>query len=204
MRTLIIFLGWDLFNSPNHQVSFGHRYRFSDKFSISHNVYYNPAKNDAGYYDSYYNGSNVLTNILFSRRDRETVENIMSFKYNFNNKSGVTIRVRHYWSKVKVKELYDLQDDGTLKQTTLVNPVIEHKNYNILNVDAVYTWQFAPGSFINIVWKDQSDTFNDNVRNRYFKNFGQTVDAPQNNNLSFKIIYYLDYLDFKKWRKGKA
>jgi hypothetical protein len=194
-----------LFNSTSYQLSINHRYRFSDKFSISHNGYYNPAKNDAGYYNNHYTvdamGNSVLDGVLFSRRDRLTVENVMSFKYNFNNKSGLTIRLRHYWSNVEVKELYDLQDDGTLEKTVQTNTVIGHKNYNILNVDAVYTWQFAPGSFINIVWKDQSDTFNENVRDRYFKNFGRTVDAPQNNNLSLKVIYFLDYLDFKKKRK---
>jgi Domain of unknown function (DUF5916) len=202
-----------LFNSPNHEVDISHRYRFNDRFSISHNMIYNPTKNDAGFYDKYYekdtngilvldgNGNPILEDILFSRRDRKTIENVLSFKYNFNNKSGITVRARHYWSRVKIKQLYDLENDGILISTTHTNVVIEHQNYNIFNVDAVYTLQFAPGSFINIVWKDQSETFNDLIRYRYFKNFGQTLDAPQNNNLSIKVIYYLDYLDFKKWKK---
>lgn len=197
-----------LFNSPNHQVSIFHRYRFNDKFSISHNIYYNPVTNDAGFYRKYYeidiNGNDVLKDIIFSRRDRMTVENIITFKYSLNNRSGITVRLRHYWSEVTVKQLYDLQTDGTLKPTSHTNIDIQHQNYNIFNVDAVYTWQFAPGSFINIVWKDQSDTFNDEVQYRYFKNFGKTMDAPQNNNLSLKVIYYLDYLDFKKGKKKKT
>ncbi len=32
----------------------------------------------------------------------------------------------------------------------------------------------------------------------YFKNFSNTFSEPHNTNLSLKIIYYLDYLDFKK------
>src|SRR6185295_2169065 len=43
-----------LFNSPNHEVSLSHRYRFNDRFSISHDISYNPTKNDAGFYDKYY------------------------------------------------------------------------------------------------------------------------------------------------------
>ena len=212
--TFNYFIGLrSLFNSPNHEISLSHRYRFNDKFSISNDITYNPTKNDAGFYNKYYqkdangnlvldaNGNKILEDILFSRRDRRTVSNILSFKYNFNNKSGITVRARHYWSEVEVKQLYDLQYDGTLKPTGHTNVAIEHQNYNIFNVDAVYTWQFAPGSFINIVWKDQSETFNDLISYRYFKNFGRTVDAPQNNNLSLKVIYYLDYLDFKKWKK---
>ena len=204
----------DLFNSPNHQLNVSHRYRFSDKFSLSHRVMYNPSRNDAGFYQRYYqldgsgnqvldaSGNPILEDILFSRRDRKTVENTLSVKYSFNNKSGITLRVRHYWSKVEVKQLYDLQTDGTLVPTSHADAAIGHQNFNIFNVDAVYTRQFAPGSFINIVWKSQSYTDSDPVDYRYFKNFGRTVSAPQNNNLSLKIIYFLDYLDFKKGKRS--
>lgn len=197
-----------LFNSPNHELNFSHRYRFSDRFSIGHDLAYNPTKNDAGFYQNYYetdiNGNQVLKDILFSRRDRKTVENVLSFKYSFNNKSGITLRARHYWSKVEIKQLYDLQQDGSLRPTVHGTVSMNHQNLNIFNVDAVYTWQFAPGSFINIVWKDQSLLFNDLISDPYFKNLGRTVDGPQNNNLSLKVIYYLDYLDFKKWKKKKG
>ena len=188
-----------LFNSPNHEVDISHRYRFNSKFSVSHSLVYNPTINDAGFYTKYIN-NNILEDIIFSRRDRKTIENILSFKYSLNNKSGITLRARHYWSKVKVKQLYDLQDDGTL-QPTVHSITIENQNLNIFNIDAAYSLQFAPGSFINLVWKDQSYLFNDAVDFRYVKNLGKTLEAPQNNNLSLKVIYYLDYLDFKKWRK---
>ncbi|MEO8406278.1 MAG: DUF5916 domain-containing protein, partial [Chitinophagaceae bacterium] len=45
------FVGFrSLFNSPNHEIDISHRYRFNNKFSISHDLVFNPAKNDAGYY----------------------------------------------------------------------------------------------------------------------------------------------------------
>ncbi|MER3472410.1 MAG: hypothetical protein C4330_14125, partial [Chitinophagaceae bacterium] len=122
----------------------------------------------AGYYTNYYvkdangadyidaNGQRVLENIIFPRRDRMTVENVVNVKYNFNNRSGLTFRVRHYWGKVEQKQFYDLQDDGTLKTTSHNDIAVQHRNFNLFNVDAVYTLQFAPGSFINIVWKDAS------------------------------------------------
>jgi hypothetical protein len=191
-----------LFNSPNHQVNISHRYRFSDKFSLSQDINYNPTINDAGFYTIV---EDILgTDIIFSRRDLKTIENIISAKYNFNNKSGITFRARHYWSKVKVKELYDLQPDGTLKPTKHTSVLLEHQNYNIFNIDAVYTWQFAPGSFLNIVWKDEGEYSNGEIQHSYFTNLEKTLDAPQNNNLSLKIVYYLDYLDFKKWKKKKT
>ena len=185
-----------LFNSPNHQLRFLQRYRFNDKFSLSHNLLYNPAINDAGYYGMEQN------DILFSRRDVKTIENIFSVKYSFNNKSGLTFRARHYWSKVYVKELYDLQDDGSITPTIHSNLQPEHQNFNIFNIDAVYTWQFAPGSFINIVWKEEGLLSDGDVDRGYFTSFDKTLGNPQNNNLSVKIIYYLDYLDFKKGKKN--
>jgi hypothetical protein len=205
--SLNYFLGIrSLFNSPNHEVSFSHRYRFNDKFSINQDLYYNLTRNDAGFYNKYYENDSIgnpeLKAIIFSRRDRKTVENIVTLKYNFNNRSGITFRARHYWSQVRQKQLYDLQPDGNLLPTVHTNVAIEHENYNIFNIDATYTLQFAPGSFINIVWKNQANTFDDDIRYKYVRNFGNTIGSDQNNNLSLKVIYFLDYLNLKKKKKG--
>ena len=195
-----------LFHSPNAQLMFSHRYRFSDKFSLTQDFNYYPTKNDAGFYDVYYStGTSTVEDVLFSRRNRQTVENVLRAKYNFNNRSGISFRARHYWSKVEPQQLYDLQTDGALLPTKHASVAIQNTNYNIFNIDAVYTLQFGPGSFINIVWKNAIETA-DQLQNQYayFKNFDHTLQAPQNNNFSVKVLYYLDYLDFKKWRKKKG
>jgi hypothetical protein len=191
-----------LFNGRSPEFNFSHRYRFSDKFSLSHDFNYFTYTNDAGFYTKYYD-NNTLQDIVFSRRNRRTIENVVRAKFNFNNRSGITFRARHYWSKVEQKQLYDLNADGTLTPTKHTNISIEHQNFNIFNIDAVYTLQFAPGSFLNIVWKDEGFLDDGDINHTYFKNFNNTIIAPQNNNLSIKVIYYLDYLDFKKWKKKK-
>ena len=201
------FLGIrSLFNSPNHQILISHRYRFSDKFSIGQDLILNPTINDAGFYSKYYendaNGHSILRDIIFSRRNVLTVDNTLSLKYNFNNRSGITFRVRHYWSQVHQKQLYDLQPDGTLLPTVHPSVAIQHINYNIFNIDATYTWEFAPGSFINIVWKNQANADDGDISYKYFRNFSNTLQADQNNNLSFKIIYFFDCLKFKKKKAG--
>ncbi len=70
-----------------------------------------------------------------------------------------------------------------------------------INVDAVFTWQYAPGSFINLVWKNAAHDFNRVVEHSYFKYFDNTMSADDNNNLSLKVIYFLDYLQLKKKKK---
>ncbi|CAN5295466.1 hypothetical protein BH09BAC2_BH09BAC2_04010 [soil metagenome] len=60
-----------------------------------------------------------------------------------------------------------------------------------------YTWQFAPDSFINIVWKNSAFDFEQQTIRSYFNNFKHTIETPQNNSFSIKILYYLDYLRLK-------
>ena len=148
------FLGlrdFGLFNSPNHEIDLYNRYRFSDKFSITQSITYNPVINDAGFYSTY-SENNVLKDIIFSRRNITTVENILAAKYNFNNKSGITFRARHYWSKVKQQQLYDLKTDGKLSPTTHTI-ALQDKNLIFLISMLCTHGSLPPGSFINIVWK---------------------------------------------------
>jgi len=134
----------------------------------------------------------------------DTVENILNVKYSFNNKQGITFRMRHYNSSVKNKQFFDLLDNGKLSPNATFNPanLKWDQNANYFNIDMVYTWQFAPGSFINVVWKDAVYDFNNIVEKNYFKNFDRTIEADDNNNISFKIIYFLDYLQLKRKRKS--
>jgi hypothetical protein len=181
-----------MFKSKRYMIDFGQRFRFSDKFSVNHRINLEPQTNNVGFADI-----DNLGNIIFGRRNRNTIENTLDLKYNFNSKMGLTTRVRHYWSKVDYKEFFTLLVDGDLAKNPLF---IQNKNQNVnfFNVDMVYTWQFAPGSFFNIVWKNAVFDFQDVVERNYFKNLGNTMEADQNNNISLKVIYFLDYLQLKK------
>jgi len=139
--------------------------------------------------------------LLFSKRDRNTVENTFQAKYNFNKRLGISLRVRHYWSQVEHKAFFDLKENGRLEPTVVQDVEERNQNQNFFNIDMAYSMQFAPGSFINIVWKEANTTYNDLISSSYFSNFKSTVSVPQINNLSVKILYYLDYLTLKKRRK---
>ncbi len=190
LYTEILYVDRSLFNSQRYQINYQSRYRFSDKFSVTHYMYLEPQKRNTGY----------AGNGFFGRRDRETIENTLSFKYSFNPMMYITTRIRHYWSNVDYDQLYTLLDDGNLQEAA-GDPDQANQNYNFFTVDAVYTWQFAPGSFINIVWKNAAENFNDPFQKKYFKNLNTTMDSDANNNLSLKVIYFLDYLQLKKKKK---
>jgi hypothetical protein len=189
---------FNFYNSFSYELSLRQNYRINNKLTLSHRFSTNPLTNNIGFV--FINGS---PDINFARRKRNTIENIFFVKYSFSNKMGLTFRARHYLSTVKNKEFYFLQPDGKLlPNATFINGA--DQNFNLFNIDMVYTWQFAPGSFINIVWKDAVEDFTRNVESNYFKNFSRTMDAPDNNNISLKVIYFLDYLQLKKIGKKKS
>lgn len=170
-------------------------YRFNNRFALLHAISWQPRKNSVGY-----TWSENADEIIFARRNVNTIENVLEAKYSFTNRMGINFRARHYLSSVDNKQFYTLQNDGKLAD----NPSFAlntNRNVNFFNIDMVYTWQFAPGSFLNAVWKNAIVNFSNQVEQNYFKNFSNTVESDNNNNLSLKVIYFLDYLSFKKHKK---
>jgi hypothetical protein len=177
----------------NLETSFHQQMRFNNKFSLGYSINFEPHYNDVGYV--YIDSS---TDINFAKRRINTIEQILSAKYSFTNKMGITFRVRHYLSTVENKEFYLLQPDGSLLPHSNFHPDA-NQNVNYFNIDMVYTWEFAPGSFLNIVWKNAAQNFTNDVEKEYFKNLGNTIDGDSNNNFSVKVIFFLDYLKLKKY-----
>lgn len=172
--------------------NFSQRYKFSDRLSVNTGFSFNPVKNDVGY----------AGGGLFARRDRNTDEATLGIKYNLSPSIGATIVARHYWSQVVNKEYYHLREDGRLFGSN--NLVNDGYSFNLFNMDMLCFWQFAPGSFINLSWKNAINHDNDAINKNYIYNLGKTMSSYQNNNFSIKVIYYIDYLDLKKrfGRKG--
>jgi hypothetical protein len=183
------------FKGKNYFTELRHSYRFNKKFSLSQDITYNPYVNNAGFADYYV----PTQTIIFGRRNRHSVDHSLGAKYNFSKNSGITFIARHYWSQVTNKQYYTLNMDGTLSEN---NGYTGNRDFNVnlFDIDMVYTWQFAPGSFINIVWKNAIAPQNNALQKGYFRNLDYTLVASQNNNVSIKILYYLDYLSLKKHR----
>jgi hypothetical protein len=134
-------------NGRRYDIRLSNKYRFNDKLSIGNDLFYQFIHNSVGFAD------NSGSDIIFGRRNLNTVENIFNIKYNFNKKIGITTRIRHYWSKVEYLEYFTLLKNGDLsKNNTYTGNA--NNNYNAFNIDAVFSWEFAPGSFMNIVWKN--------------------------------------------------
>jgi hypothetical protein len=174
------------------------RYRVNDKLSFSVFTHYVDEKNDIGF------STLKNNNIVFGKRDINTMESTFSTKLAFTAKSNLTFRARHYWSKVVYDEFYNLKDDGTITPQDWKSN--QNRNINFFNVDMIYTWQFAPGSFVNVIWKNNISKFENGMESiedgDYFTNVGKTFRTPQTNSLTLKVIYFIDYQTIgKKLRK---
>ncbi len=128
--------------------------------------------------------------IIFGRRDVTTFNNELSAEYLFGPRMNLSIRARHYWANLYYLEYLHLNDDGTFSPSDWTGSADE--NFNLFNVDFVYTWQFAPGSFVNLIWKDAIFE-GDGIRGaNFFDNWHKTFRTPQDNTLTIKLIYWLD------------
>lgn len=196
-----LYVSRSLFNSKRYSFSVQQNFRFNQKFSVSHTINADPQTNNVGF------ATQSGNDIIFGRRNVNTIENILNIKYTLKAKMVFTARVRHYWSKVNYFEVFNLQTDGTLQKNTTYNGALD-PDYNQFTVDAGLNWEFAPGSFFNIVWKNTTNYYITTLYgafggDNYFRNFNNTINAPQNNNFSIKVIYFLDYLQLKEKKKKR-
>lgn len=173
------------------------RFRVNDKLSLINSNNYRQEQRNIGYA-----GRDEYKNIIFGNRRITTFTSTLSGAYIFNEKAGITLNMRHYWSSADIKELYELTDQGLLQATTPerngnLTGRFNNINYNTFNIDLVYSWRFAPGSELMVVWKNAIEDRNKEVEHRYIENVSKTLQAPQNNNFSIKLLYYLDYITLK-------
>lgn len=172
------------------------RLRISDKWSVSLYYYYDKYENDLGFvnFADSYNARPV-----FGRRDITTIVNTLSTRYLFKNDMSLSLSARHYWSQGKYDLFYSLRDDGGITQSTWDGN--ENFNSNYLTADLVYNWQFAPGSFFVITYKNQIFKDNADTFQGYFRNFSGSIDEAQSNSISLKLLYYLDYQTIQRKKR---
>src|SRR5436190_1730983 len=182
-------------NDPYWIGNAGLRYRFNDKFQVggSYNI-----EQDRGNWGWAYllnpDGSPVI-----ARRDVKRNTAIVNAQYNFNALMNVNIRVRHYWSLVENTNFYNLKSDGYWTERAFIPG--QNVNFNTFNIDMFYTWDFLPGSRVTVAWKNalgSNVALDPYIYTKYFESLGEVIASPHSNEITVKVVYYIDYLSFKK------
>lgn len=159
--------------------------RVNDKLTLTPSSRFTNFYNDAGF-AGFFNGQPK-----YGVRDVRTLTNILQGKFLFKNNLALTLRIRHYWSYGIYDYYGDLDEDGYI--------IPDHEftgnanfNFNAFNTDLIFTWQFAPGSFLNIVYKNELQRDEQELQLSYFDNLGSVFNEAQRNNLTMKVIYFFD------------
>ncbi|HRY31980.1 MAG TPA: DUF5916 domain-containing protein [Bacteroidales bacterium] len=190
------------YSPANHndviQLVFDPRFRVSDRLSISLSSMVDREVNNYGWTGTLSEEPGDKPSVIFARRDVSTVSNSLLVKVIFNPLSSISCKLRHYWSKAVNLDYHFLKNDGSLTPFQYDSPDI---NFRIFTLDLQYTWNFAPGSELSIVWKNSMRSEGSVADDYYWDSLENTFRLPQANSISLKAIYYLDYNTLKPARK---
>ncbi|HWS59428.1 MAG TPA: DUF5916 domain-containing protein, partial [Flavobacterium sp.] len=176
-----------------YAINGGIKYRFSDKFSLSYNVLYTRKINDRGWVDFDAN------DIIFAERNRAIVEHYFTGKYSINSKMTFNLIARYYWSYSENHEFFSLQDDGHLIPNYSYSEN-KNRNFNSWNLDFSYSWWFAPGSEISLLYRNYALESTNLVQKDMQTNLENVFDTNLTSILSISIRYYIDYNSLRKKR----
>ena len=186
------------------------RYRVSDKLNFRYMFDYGLKVNQIGYVNDGFDLSQPIDqlysdllgpDVLLGRRRVSTFTNTLTTNYTFTNRLSFTMRVRHYVSTVHYLDFARLHPGGA--EELLPGYQRSHDtSFNAFNVDASLVWWFAPGSQVSLVYKDATASYllGNAATPLYFDNLANVANTPHNNNLSVKVLYYLDYLSLRSRR----
>jgi len=190
-------------NAKVYFAGFEPSYRVNNRLNFVYNLRTSIVRNTKGYVNSLLDSNDNLISIIFGQRHQNTFTNTVGLNYTFTNKIGLSFRMRHYWSWVEYKKFYDLTNTGELGTSNYsgldANAIPLHNTtFNAFNIDLVYSWQVAPGSFFTAVWKNQIYSDSEFAQKELFNNLRRTFAEYGTNSLTLKLVYYVDIAYFRK------
>ena len=191
--------GRDLFR---YDLEFEPRFRFSDKLLMVYGLNFNYRNGDRGY------ATNVNGVPILGERNRQIVTNTLSGNYTFNPFHSLGLTFRHYWDTVMYDyDMFTLLDNGRLTAADGFNkdniggdPDI---NFSTWNVDLSYSWQFAPGSFLTALYRNQLFNSDENADDNFTESLDLLFQQPIRNTFSLRVQYFIDYNGIKSVFKKK-
>lgn len=168
------------------------RYRISDQINLRWSSSFTHSEREEGYV------THSEDQIIFGQRNRNTFVNSFESQYILNNKTALNLTFRHYFSEVEYAQFYQLGTDGGL---AFLPHYRENHNttYNSWNLDLRFSWWFAPGSQLSLLYRNAIDNDLPLSGMNLSQNFENLFAEPQLNSISLRINYYLDSNRMKGW-----
>lgn len=171
------------------------RFRFSNKFTLIYSFNYNLSENRESFV------AQTPKNVVFGNRDMESVENSIRGSYNFNTRQAINLSFRNFWSSASFADgqFTVLEDSGRLRpvQYNYSSKNDPNANFNIWNLDLSYNWRFAPGSEAILLYRNSIFNLDSQSELDYFESLTNLFEEPVRQNLSLRIVYFVDYNSVK-------
>ena len=178
------------------------RVRFNDYFFMVYSFTFDKRLNDRGF------ASFLGQEPIFGERDRTILINSITANYNFNSFHGLNLQLRHYWDTVLYDEfMYSLNTNGRLSEnenlpkTALnTNPDISFSTWNL---DLNYSWEFAPGSFLTALYRNQLFSNTSEAENNFKTTFNNLFQQDIQHTVSLRLQYFIDVNTVKSFFTSK-
>lgn len=178
-----------------HAVEGGFRYRFSNRFTLD------LSHRHEGETDYIINAGRETNNEpVVAFVDFTDVTSILSGIYNFTPRINLTLRGRHYLSRVRFNRFANVDIKGN---TISRAGTTTFDNVNVFNLDAFLTWDFRLGSRLIAGYKNwlgDEEVVTPTGKNNYLQNLRQSFSLRHGNEFTIRFIYFLDYNQLRKKR----
>jgi len=171
-------------------INFTPRYRINDKLVVSAEINRFLVKNSVGWV-------NVLDNddIIMGVRNQKNLISAFNTSYTFNNKMSIELKFRHYWADIEYSDYKKLTNNGSLKEVDYSDN--HNTTFNSWNLDLSYSWWFAPGSQVSVLYRNSLLSSLERAGFGYADNLEKMFENPIQNTFSVKLVYYIDYNNIK-------
>ena len=85
-------------------------------------------------------------------------------------------------------------DSGYTVNNVGENPDI---NFSTWNIDLSYSWQFAPGSFLTALYRNQLFNFDTMAEDTYSQSLNNLFNQPTQHTFSVRVQYFIDFQGLK-------
>jgi hypothetical protein len=192
-----------LYSGYMYRLRISPRIRFNDKLSLRYILSIKNRYNDIGFVKDTILENQENYEPIFGIRNTYMVTNVLSASYIVNNKISFNLKLRYHLDQVENLKFKTLDDNGYLNDVNNQLAFVDETNinYSTWTSDINFSWWFAPGSQVKLVWKNAVDNQTNLLRNNWSENIEDSFNLPLQNSVSLKVIYYLDYLYFKRSKK---
>ena len=163
------------------------RYRFNNQFLVTYSLDMFRQNSDRGF-----TSFDTNNEAVFAERDRRTVTNELSAKYAINPKMTLNLTTRYYWSISENRQFLSLNNKGIFSPNSTFTDDT-NINYNTLNFDLSYSWWFAPGSQISVLYRNNGTNYTSLINRNIAPNFKNLIDTNLNTIFSISVRYFIDY-----------